>query len=44
MTLIGALINLASPSRWERYLWAPLTLLLAGLCLLVARTSPARGG
>jgi hypothetical protein len=44
VTLIGALMNVASPSPWERYLWAPFTLLLAGLCLVVARTSPAPGG
>jgi hypothetical protein len=43
LTLIGALMNLASPSPWERYMWAPVTLLLAGLCFHVARTSPAPG-
>jgi hypothetical protein len=43
VTLIGALMNRASPSPWERYLWAPFTRLLAGLCLVVARTSPAQG-
>lgn len=44
VTLIGALMNLASPSSWERYLWAPFTLVLAGLCFLVARTSPTPPG
>jgi hypothetical protein len=41
LTLIGALMNLASPSPWERYMWAPAALLLAGLCFQVARTNPA---
>lgn len=35
---IGALMNLASKSRWERYLWGPLALVLAVLCLVVARS------
>jgi hypothetical protein len=44
VTLIGALMNLASPSPWERYMWAPITLVLAGLCFLVARTTPTPAG
>ena len=39
--LVGALMNFLSPSPWERFLWAPLTLALAGLCLLVARSRGA---
>ncbi len=37
---IGALMNFASPSPWERFLWGPTALILAGLCLLVARSGP----
>jgi hypothetical protein len=33
---IGALMNVASSSRWERYLWGPLALVLTLLTLLVA--------
>jgi hypothetical protein len=33
---IGALMNLASKSRWERYGWGPLALILSVLCLIVA--------
>lgn len=40
VTLVGALMNLASPSPWERFMWAPVTLVLAGLCFLVARELP----
>ena len=35
---VGALMNLASSSRWERFLWGPTALILAALCFLVART------
>ncbi len=35
--LLGAAMNAASSSRWERYLWAPISLLLAMLCFLVAQ-------
>jgi hypothetical protein len=35
---LGALANFASPSPWERFLLGPLTLLLAGSCLVVARS------
>ena len=35
--LLGALMNIASSSPWERYMWAPFTLTLAALCFLVAR-------
>jgi hypothetical protein len=33
---LAALMNLASPSRWERFLWGPVALILAVLCLLLA--------
>jgi len=33
---VGALMNVASSSRWERYLWGPLALILALLTLVVA--------
>jgi hypothetical protein len=33
---VGALMNIASSSRWERYLWGPLALVLASLTLVVA--------
>jgi hypothetical protein len=33
---IGALMNAASRSQWERFLWAPVALVLAVLCLVLA--------
>jgi hypothetical protein len=33
---IGGLMNIGSSSRWERYLWGPLALILAVLTLVVA--------
>jgi hypothetical protein len=33
---IGALVNAASRSPWERFLWAPVALALAVLCLALA--------
>jgi hypothetical protein len=33
---IGGLMNIASSSRWERFLWGPLALILAVLTLVVA--------
>jgi hypothetical protein len=33
---LGALMNLASRSRWERFLMAPIALVLSLLCLVVA--------
>jgi hypothetical protein len=43
---LGALMNLASPSSWERFGWGPVALVLAVLCLVVARgaTPPPRPG
>jgi hypothetical protein len=37
---LGVLMNLASPSGWERFLQAPITAILATLCLIVARSRP----
>jgi hypothetical protein len=34
---IGALMNFASTSEWERLVWGPTALLLAMLCFVVAR-------
>ncbi len=36
--LAGALMNFASSSPWERFLWGPLTLALAVLCFVLARS------
>lgn len=33
---VGSLANLATPSKWERILWAPVTLLMLGCSLWVA--------
>lgn len=35
---IGALMNFASSSTWERFLWGPLALVLAVLCFVVAQS------
>jgi hypothetical protein len=40
----GALMNFASPSNWERFLWGPTALALAILCFLVARDAQAVSG
>ena len=34
---LGALMNFASRSNWERFGWGPVALILAVLCLMVAR-------
>jgi hypothetical protein len=36
---LGALMNFASASNWERFLWGPVALILAVLCLVVARSA-----
>jgi hypothetical protein len=36
LSLVGAIVNFASSSPWERFGWGPLALLLALLCLIVA--------
>jgi hypothetical protein len=35
--LVGSAMNAASSSRWERFFWSPVSLLLAMLCFLVAQ-------
>jgi len=36
LSLLGAVMNLASRSRLERLIWSPVSALLAALCLVVA--------
>lgn len=43
LLLAGAVMNVASSSPWERFGWAPLALILAGLCLVVALNGPEPG-
>lgn len=43
LLVLGAVMNLASRSRWERFLWSPIAALLAVLCLMVALESPPDG-
>jgi hypothetical protein len=38
LLLVGALMNVASKSPWERYLWGPFAFVLAILCFVVARS------
>jgi hypothetical protein len=35
---LGALMNFASSSPWERWGWGPLTLVMFGLCLVLAKS------
>lgn len=37
VSVLGALVNFASPSSWERFLWGPFALILGVLCVVVAR-------
>lgn len=37
LLFLGAVMNVVSSSVWERYLWGPYGLVLAGLCFLTAR-------
>jgi hypothetical protein len=37
---VGAVMNAASSSPWERYGWAPFSLVLAALCFVAARMPP----
>jgi hypothetical protein len=41
---LGAVLNFASPSSWERFMWGPIALILAGLCLLLALSAAAPSG
>jgi len=40
VNVLAALMNLASHSSWERFVWAPAALILAVLCLVVALSEP----
>lgn len=35
---LGALMNFASPSPWEKFIWGPIAVILTVLCLIVARS------
>lgn len=37
---VGALMNFASSSPWERFGWGPFTLIMCILCLVLARSRP----
>lgn len=39
---LGSVMNAASPSAWERFMWAPVALMLSLACLIVARSSSSR--
>ena len=41
---LAALMNLASGSQWENYLMAPVALVLAAICVIVARTPVGHRG
>ncbi len=41
---VAALMNLASASQWENYLMAPVALVLAALCVIVARAPTGHAG
>ena len=42
LTAVGFLMNAASSSPWERFGWAPFTLALSILCVLLARSGRER--
>lgn len=42
--LLGALMDFASPSIWERFAWGPVALILEVLCIVVARGGTPSGG
>ena len=43
LLFVGVVMNIASSSEWERFGWAPVTLILGVLCLIVARSEPVSG-
>jgi hypothetical protein len=44
LLFVGALMNIASSSGWERFGWGPVALILGALCLFVAlRAGPVPG-
>ncbi len=38
VNLFAALVNIASSSSWERFIWGPVALIQAVLCLVIARS------
>jgi hypothetical protein len=44
LLLVGAVMQFASSSGWERFGWGPVALILGVLCLFVARSEPDSGG
>jgi hypothetical protein len=44
LLFVGAVMNIASSSPWERFGGAPVALILGVLCLIVARSEPVSGG
>ena len=42
-SVLAALVNFASPSRWENLIFGPLALALVVLCTIVARSPTAEG-
>lgn len=44
LLILGAVANFLSQSPWERFLLGPVTLALAGLCLVVARSGAGTVG
>lgn len=44
VSVLGALMNFASRSSWERFIWGPAALILAVLCLVVAQGGAASSG
>jgi hypothetical protein len=43
VSVLATLMNLASSSSWERFIWAPVALILAVLCFVVARGPASEG-
>jgi hypothetical protein len=41
---LAAIVNFASPSGWERFVWGPVALVQMVLCLVVARSRPPVAG
>jgi len=39
---LGSVMNFASPSPWERFGWGPFTLVMFGLCVVLARSGQPR--
>jgi hypothetical protein len=40
LLFVGVVMNIASSSPWERFIGAPVALILGVLCLIVARSEP----